>query len=182
MLNEAQGLVKEAQNIYKEIIAASPQDAHAYKRLACLLRDNGAQNEAVETLNEYLGFAMTDSSAWIELAELYTKSCSYQKALYCWEEIDLSSNFLYNLRYAECLYSCGGGENLLLARKYFSKTMMLNEKCVKAIWGLLETCRKLETVGRKYKDGKNKELMDICLKKLKGTYEGTSIPIEKLTL
>mmetsp|Transcript_40376 Transcript_40376/g.39923 ORF Transcript_40376/g.39923 Transcript_40376/m.39923 type:complete len:137 (+) Transcript_40376:371-781(+) len=133
---------------------------------------------------------MSDTQIWFELSDIYLAHMNYKQAAYCFEEILVQkpTNYLYNLKYGEILYSIGGGENLILARKYFSKAIALNDKStgstnnsVKAIWSLLETCKKLESMGRKYKDEVNEELIEMCKEKLTKAYSKESkFDIEEL--
>jgi ER membrane protein complex subunit 2 len=92
---------------------------------------------------------MNDPSVWALLAEIYLKTHNYQKAIFCWEEVLLSSplNYQIYLRIAECYYTLGKGDNLILARKYFSRTLELKSDYPRAFWGLLITCKKLKEEG-----------------------------------
>jgi hypothetical protein len=102
------------------------------------------------------------------------------------------TNYLYNMKYAELMYSMGGGDNLVLARKYYSKAVALISGLthkpdgsrftnVRAIWGLLETCTRLEEMGRKYQDEINEELIEMCKEKLsKGYQKNTKFDIEDM--
>uniref|UniRef100_A0A7S3JF30 ER membrane protein complex subunit 2 n=1 Tax=Euplotes harpa TaxID=151035 RepID=A0A7S3JF30_9SPIT len=128
---------------------------------------------------------MADTKCWFELAQIYMSNMNYSKAMFCFEEILVlkPSNYIYNLKYAEMLYSMGGGDNLVLARKYFSKAVSLSTsvgysendcKSVRALWGLLETCKRLESLSRKYQDEVNEELIEMCKEKLADMYQGKS--------
>lgn len=193
MFKEAKGEIAEAKSIYRELLKTNPEDTTSYRRLAAFLRDSNLKDEAIATLNSALKMNMGDTQAWFELAEIYIAHMNYSKAAYCFEEILIQkpTNYLYNLKYAELMYSIGGGENLILARKYFSKAISLSEdplskeankehKNTRAIWGLLETCARLEALGRKYQDEINEELTEMCKDKLSSLYKGTNFDIEDL--
>lgn len=118
--------------------------------------------------------------AWLELTELYLSRQNFEKAQFCYEEI-LSMqphNPLVNLRYAEILYStanCGGEsiDTLYLARKYYSHALALQSdkgSQTRALWGLLQTCKAIETVMKK-EDVKNTEVMRTCQAKINEIYE-----------
>lgn len=129
MFKEAKGDYQEAKNIYRELISTNPEDIAAYRRLAAFYRDSNLFNEAIEILNWGLKVNQADTNCWYELAEIYISCMNFAKAAYCFEEILALKpmNYLYNLKYAELLYSSGGAENLQLARKYFSKAVYLND-------------------------------------------------------
>ena len=70
---------------------------------------------------------------------------------------------------------------MVLARKLYSKVLINNHDCVRAAWGLLETCRKIKTLGKKYEDDRNDQLIDLCKDTLKSVYKKTStLDIDKL--
>lgn len=192
MFKEAKGDYQEAKNIYRELITSNPEDIAAYRRLAAFYRDSNLFDEAIEILNWGLKVNQADTNCWFELAEIYTACMNFTKAAYCFEEILVLKplNYIYNLKYAEMLYSWGGGENLLLARKYFSKAVFLNDnskngtsesKSVRAIFGLLETWKRIEELGRKYQDETNEELVKMWKEKLQFLYKNTKFDISKLS-
>ena len=194
MFKQAQGKDEEAKNVYRELLKANPEDYPAYKRLAAFLRDTELKDEAIGTLNCLLKINMTDTHAWYELAEMYIAEMNYAKAAFCFEEILIQkpTNHLYNIKYAELLYSMGGGENLILARKYYSKAITLNDnaseasimsgnKSVRAIFGLLETCKRLESMSKKYQDEVNQDLIIMCKEKLEKLYATSKFDISQLS-
>lgn len=194
MFKEAQGLDDEATNIYSQVLKANNLEYGTYRRLAAFLRDSDLKDEAVQTINSLLKVNMADVQAWFELSEIYISQMNYQKAAFCFEEILVQkpSNYLYNLKYAELLYSMGGGDNLVLARKYFSKAITLNNnaddpsimsgnRSTRAIFGLLETCNRLESISKKYQDEVNQELIEMCKEKLEKLYATSKFDITKLS-
>jgi ER membrane protein complex subunit 2 len=175
MIREVSGnQFNETKSVYRELLKANPEDTQSYRRLAAFLKDENLKDEAIETINCGLKMDMTDAQGWLQLAELFITHMNYQKAAYCFEEVLIQkpNNFLYNTKYAELLYSMGGGDNLVLARKYFSKSVSLTSNVdfkpdgslftnVRAIWGLLETCTRLEDLSNRYKDEINEDLIEM---------------------
>lgn len=52
---------------------------------------------------------------------------------------------------------------------------------MRAIWGLAETCRKLESMEKKFKNEINDDLIEVCKEKLKTIYKKESkIDVEKV--
>jgi len=45
---------------------------------------------------------------------------------------------------------------------------------VRALWGLTETCRKLESLEKKFKSETNEELLELCKEKLAKIYSKDS--------
>lgn len=194
MLKEAQCDDDEARNLYQELLKANAEDYPAYRRLAAFFRDVEQSDESIDMINQLLNINMADTQAWLELAEMYSAKMNFQKASFCFEEVLVQqpSNYIYNLKYAEFLYSLGGGDNLILARKYFSKAVQLNNntgnpaiqqsnRSTRAIFGLLETCTRLESMSKKYQDEVNQDLIEMCKEKLEKLYKGTKFDITKLS-
>ena len=48
---------------------------------------------------------------------------------------------------------------------------MLQDRNIRALWGLLRACQTLEGLGRKYADEKNAELMQMCMEQLEDSYK-----------
>jgi len=106
-----------------------------------------------------------------ELAELYLSRLMYPQAQFCMEELVLlephnSSRhlklasvyvflfFFYLPRLILCftsqvLYTQGGVENLLLAKKYYCKVIDLTKSDLRAFWGLKMCCKALSESGCK---------------------------------
>ena len=130
------------------------------KRLISLYKNNDLLNDAIAMLNKYLEINQVDEEAWLELCDIYLNRQNYAKAQYCYEEI-LSVNplnYQYNIKLAEILYSQAVAtqmnmNSLELARKYFSHGLVLidshkektvNNNVVRALFGLLKTCKAIE--------------------------------------
>lgn len=124
--------------------------------------------------------------AWYELADVYLSKQNYEKAQFCYEEIlsNQPNNYLVNLKYAEILFSIASGESLdtlILARKYFSHALTLMDaekqnKNSRALWGLLQTCKAIESISKK-EDTKNSEVMKVCQEKIRQMYSKSNINV-----
>ncbi|GAA6064928.1 ER membrane protein complex subunit 2 [Tachysurus ichikawai] len=68
----------------------------------------------------------------------YSSIQHYAKAAFCLEELMMTNphNHLYCEQYAEVKYTQGGAENLELARKYFAQALKLNNRNMRALFGL----------------------------------------------
>ena len=108
------------------------------KRLPALKAAQGDLPGAIKEMNEYLRTYMGDSEAWCELLHLHLEAGRLSSAKFCAEELILFNphNYAFALRYAEVLYTLGGAENLLLARKYYGRSVELNPTCARALFGL----------------------------------------------
>ena len=65
--------------------------------------------------------------------------CSLREAAYCYEELLLSEpeNFRFYTSVAEIYYTLGGKDNFLLARKYYSHSLLLNkDQNLRSLYGL----------------------------------------------
>ncbi|XP_065375605.1 ER membrane protein complex subunit 2 isoform X1 [Macaca fascicularis] len=110
----------------------------ARKRKIAIRKAQGKNVEAIRELNEYLEQFVGDQEAWHELAELYINEHDYAKAAFCLEELMMTNphNHLYCQQYAEVKYTQGGLENLELSRKYFAQALKLNNRNMRALFGL----------------------------------------------
>uniref|UniRef100_A0A4W6EAB8 ER membrane protein complex subunit 2 n=1 Tax=Lates calcarifer TaxID=8187 RepID=A0A4W6EAB8_LATCA len=108
------------------------------KRKISILKAQGKSAEAIRELNEYLEQFVGDQEAWHELSELYINEHDYGKAAFCLEELMMTNphNHLYCEQYAEVKYTQGGLENLELSRKYFAQALRLNNRNMRALFGL----------------------------------------------
>ncbi|XP_041046407.1 ER membrane protein complex subunit 2 isoform X4 [Carcharodon carcharias] len=130
--------------IYEQVMIAaldcSRDDlaAAARKRKIAILKALGKTTEAIRELNEYLEQFVGDQEAWHELAELYINEHDYGKAAFCLEELMMTNphNHLYCQHYAEVKYTQGGLESLEISRKYFSQALKLNNRNMRALFGL----------------------------------------------
>uniref|UniRef100_G3NP30 ER membrane protein complex subunit 2 n=1 Tax=Gasterosteus aculeatus aculeatus TaxID=481459 RepID=G3NP30_GASAC len=108
----------EANKHYDAILQDDPTNTAARKRKISILKAQGKSAEAIRELNEYLEH--------------------YGKAAFCLEELMMTNphNHLYCEQYAEVKYTQGGLENLELSRKYFAQALRLNNRNMRALFGL----------------------------------------------
>lgn len=101
----------------------------------------------VDEINQLLYVTPADVGSWVELSELYLTLSDNEAALHCLEELILldPKNAHYHTRLAEVLYTLGGKENVLLARKHYtiSLTNQSAKFNVRALYGLLTCCQAL---------------------------------------
>ncbi|XP_075868782.1 ER membrane protein complex subunit 2 isoform X3 [Nelusetta ayraudi] len=128
----------EAGKDYDAILQDDPTNTAARKRKISILKAQGKSTEAIRELNEYLEQFVGDQEAWHELSELYINEHDYGKAAFCLEELMMTNphNHLYCEQYGEVKYTQGGLENLELARKYFAQALRLNNRNMRALFGL----------------------------------------------
>uniref|UniRef100_A0A8C2C5S1 ER membrane protein complex subunit 2 n=1 Tax=Cyprinus carpio TaxID=7962 RepID=A0A8C2C5S1_CYPCA len=125
-------------------------DSHRVKRLA------GMRLEALERYEDanklYDSILQDDPTntvskkVWLKVIRLHLStfevdqnlSSNYAKAAFCLEELMMTNphNHLYCEQYAEVKYTQGGLENLELARKYFAQALKLNNRNMRALFGL----------------------------------------------
>ncbi|KAJ1932338.1 tetratricopeptide repeat domain-containing protein, partial [Linderina macrospora] len=109
LINEGLGHPEEAQQLYKEMLAADETNVLAAKRQIAMLKASGDHAMAIGELNTYLDTHSNDFEAWLELAHLYLGQHMYAQAAFCLEEVILQqpANHYFHLKYAELLYSMG---------------------------------------------------------------------------
>uniref|UniRef100_A0A674DJT9 ER membrane protein complex subunit 2 n=1 Tax=Salmo trutta TaxID=8032 RepID=A0A674DJT9_SALTR len=131
-------LYEDASKQYDSILQDDPTNTAARKRKISILKAQGKSAEAIRELNEYLEQFVGDQEAWHELSELYINEHDYGKAAFCLEELMMINphNHLYCEQYAEVKYTQGGLENLELSRKYFAQALKLNNRNMRALFGL----------------------------------------------
>ncbi|KAJ6877062.1 ER membrane protein complex subunit 2 [Populus alba x Populus x berolinensis] len=159
MLLEAKGSWGEAEKAYSSLLEDNPFDQVVHKRRVALAKAQGNLTGAIDFLNKYLETFMADHDAWRELAEIYISLQMYKQAAFCYEELILSQPMvpLYHLAYADVLYTLGGIENLLTAKKYYSSTIDLTGgKNTRALFGI---CLCTSAIAQLSK-GRNKEDKD----------------------
>uniref|UniRef100_A0A8C7TE71 ER membrane protein complex subunit 2 n=1 Tax=Oncorhynchus mykiss TaxID=8022 RepID=A0A8C7TE71_ONCMY len=135
---EALEKYEDANKQYDSILQDDPTNTAARKRKISILKAQGKSAEAIRELNEYLEQFVGDQEAWHELSELYINEHDYGKAAFCLEELMMTNphNHLYCEQYAEVKYTQGGLENLELSRKYFAQALKLNNRNMRALFGL----------------------------------------------
>ena len=82
---------------------------------------------------------------WHELADLYLSVGQYKHAAFCYEDLILADpmSYLLHCRLAEILYTMGGHDNFLAARKYFSQSLHLKKSNPRALFGLAQCTQAL---------------------------------------
>ncbi|KAF0974347.1 hypothetical protein FDP41_006379 [Naegleria fowleri] len=163
---EGAGEFEQALAIYDDLIEMHPTDAICYKRKVAIYKSQNLLAESVQALNKYLQIYQNDLEAYEELADIYLTLGDYKSALFCIEEMILSSpeNYIFHLKYADILYTIGDFRN---ARKYYSQSLNINsENNTRALFGLYLTCKALGS-GEKL----NRELSALTKQKLVQQYE-----------
>eukprot|EP00397_Hematodinium_sp_SG-2012_P031464 GEMP01033401.1.p1 GENE.GEMP01033401.1~~GEMP01033401.1.p1 ORF type:complete len:288 (+),score=62.31 GEMP01033401.1:35-898(+) len=171
-IQEKKGLWSAAEKLYTDILTDKPSDTTTRKRMIGMLKAQKKTSEAIEECNAYLDIFQTDNDVWHELAELYVVESNYAKASFCFVELVLQNprNMYAIISYAELQYTLGDHE---VARKYFCLATHLDDKNLRALWGLV-SC--LHAVGNKRDDALN-QLFTITKKKLRIAYK----PLSELT-
>ncbi|VVA96494.1 unnamed protein product [Arabis nemorensis] len=165
LLLEAKGMWEEAEKAYTSLLEDNPLDQVIHKRKVAMAKALGKPSLAIEHLNKYLEVFMADHDAWRELAEIYVSLQMYKQAAFCYEELILSQPTLplYHLAYADVLYTIGGLENLIAARKYYAATIDLTGgKSTRALLGICLCGSAIAQLSR----GRNKEDKDMAAPEL----------------
>uniref|UniRef100_A0A665VK58 ER membrane protein complex subunit 2 n=1 Tax=Echeneis naucrates TaxID=173247 RepID=A0A665VK58_ECHNA len=127
----------EANKHYDAILQDDPTNTAARKRKISILKAQGKSTEAIRELNEYLEQRLYCCSSQRKSRGERIIS-HYGKAAFCLEELMMTNphNHLYCEQYAEVKYTQGGLENLELSRKYFAQALRLNNRNMRALFGL----------------------------------------------
>ena len=165
MISEAEGVMKGegdtksagALKTYNELLEKNAANLPVLKRKAALLRATGQTAAAVDALHDVLKLYASDVQTWGELAELHLELGDLDAAAFCLEELVLLNPLCvaYHTRLAEVFFSQGSTEALTKARKHFSislntQSANLNKR---ALYGLVETCRRLQDLASWGDDG-----------------------------
>ncbi|AAG51417.1 putative ER membrane protein complex subunit 2 [Arabidopsis thaliana] len=165
LLLEAKGMWEEAEKAYTSLLEDNPLDQVIHKRKVAMAKAQGKSSLAIEHLNKYLEVFMADHDAWRELAEIYVSLQMYKQAAFCYEELILTQPTLplYHLAYADVLYTIGGLENLIAARKYYAATIDLTGgKSTRALLGICLCGSAIAQISK----GRNKEDKDMAAPEL----------------
>lgn len=144
-LLEASDDVIGATKMYDALLKDNPANCIAMKRKYCLLKAvPGKQSESVEALNLYLQQNYSDTAAWYELSQLHKDLGDWKRAIFCLEEVILSSpaSSTIHCELAECYATAagtGGGNlnKLLSARKHMATALELDNDNLRAKFGLV---------------------------------------------
>lgn len=134
-MSSSLGLKSKALAQFKQLHEENLLDQDTRKRKIALLRSTDNIKDYVNELNNYIDIYPLDKEAWLELADVYMEYLNYEKALYCYEEVlILDPESLNNMmRIGELYYTIGNQpENLVMARKYFSFILSVDEKNYRA--------------------------------------------------
>lgn len=86
--------------LYREFIKQKPTNLVIRKRLVASLKSLGRTAEAVTALVELLDVSPVDAESWAELAELYFAQGMYAQAVYCYEDVLLTTPNAWNVSFA----------------------------------------------------------------------------------
>ena len=177
MIHECVGSFEKALSVYDALIARNDQDLVSAKRKSVLYRASGQLERAVAELNAFLSKHPGEIDAWHELANIYQMMQQYTRAAFCYEELLLGRphDYWINLKYAEMLYSVGGLENFLNARKYLTHCIILNPTCPKAHWGLIQCCFAINRI--RPDDDTSSKMIEKSKDKLSKLYETSPIEL-----
>ncbi|XP_073703862.1 ER membrane protein complex subunit 2 [Garra rufa] len=131
---EALERYEDANKLYDSILQDDPTNTAARKRKISILRAQGKSSEAIRELNEYLEQFVGDQEAWHELSELYINEHESHVSFKC--AYNTTSPFCFLCNLPQVKYTQGGLENLELARKYFAQALKLNNRNMRALFGL----------------------------------------------
>merc|ERR1739836_124775 len=123
---------------------------------------------AIIACNDYLEMFQTDKDTWHELGEIYITEGQLPKALFCYEDLVMMDprNLYSTLTYAELLFSVG--KDLELARKYYCLACEIDEKNLRALWGLY-SCN--QAMGKRDATSeKMTQLHQFCIQRLRAIY------------
>lgn len=180
MAFEARGDYDAAEKVYADLLEKDKTNADAMKRRAALARARSGPIEAIKRLNEYLENYAADQEAWAELAELYLELSMYKQGAFCLEELVLAAPHEQkrHLRYAEVLYTMGGAENVLAAKRYFAAAVELGGgHGARALYGLAACAQALRGAGNKHaRSAEEAKLFSLAANRIKTLYRQADSP------
>lgn len=164
------GQENKADSFVDELLGKNLNDRETKKVKIAYQKSKFNTKEYVDLLVSYLEENYDDSEAWLELAITYEKLLNFDRALYCYEEMLLLNpeNLALYLKLAELNYTIGKLENLKVARQYFCFLLNINDKGLRCLWGLLNTCQRLIEVERS--NDNNKTIVTLVEEKLSKIY------------
>ncbi|KAL7984121.1 hypothetical protein Chor_002691 [Crotalus horridus] len=125
---EAMESYDDAIQLYDRILQEDSTNTAARKRKIAIRKAQGKNTEAIRELNEYLEQFVGDQEAWHELAELYINEHE--------PNLTVLLISMHISRNKKVKYTQGGLENLELSRKYFAQALKLNNRNMRALFGL----------------------------------------------
>lgn len=133
LILEAKGESDSANALYDILLEENPSNSYALRRKYCIMKSqsrNNSNNEVSmrEALNDYLECNLGDATAWLEMSDLCLNIGDYRGAAYCYEEIILCNPLDASLhcKLGEIYVTIGGINNLRLARKHLSQSLVLS--------------------------------------------------------
>ena len=146
MYFESVGSFDEARATYDAALRIDPDNLMINHRVAALKAGRGDIVGALEDLHKHLTTHLGDYQAWYEAGKLHTRQGAYAKAVFCFEEVLMHQpgDMQLTLTVADCLYACGGVQNVCLARKYYASVVESSGGAsVKALLGVCQCCARL---------------------------------------
>jgi ER membrane protein complex subunit 2 len=168
---------------YNRILSENPVNVPILKRRIALVRSMGREQDAIQSLVDFVEAFPTDVEAWAELADLYQAQGLGAQAVFCLEEALLTVPNAWNLhaRLGELEYmnaatagetSEAGQTALAQAVQRFSRSIELCDDYLRGYYGLkLSVLKLLKTVGQTkaapFTDEKLQKLDQLASAKLK---------------
>mmetsp|Transcript_50936 Transcript_50936/g.59516 ORF Transcript_50936/g.59516 Transcript_50936/m.59516 type:complete len:325 (+) Transcript_50936:152-1126(+) len=188
LIYEARGDCDSANTLYEELLTENPSNSYVYKRKFCIARVQSTNEVHMrDALNEYLENNLGDATAWLEMSKLSLSIGDYRGAAYCYEELVLCNPLDADLhcRLGEIYSTLGGVENLRLARKHLSQSLVLSpaEGNLRAVFGLISAAEtfleEVDSKGKKHVEEEEIEVVNELLKfgseHLTKIYKGTAM-------
>lgn len=157
MYLESVGRFDEARATYEAALRIDPDNLMINHRFAALRVGRGEIIQALEDLHNHLESHLGDYQGWYEAGKLHARQGAYAKAVFCFEEVLMHQpgDMQLTLTVADCLYACGGVENIWMARKYYASVVESSGGGnVKALLGVCQCCARL---GEKGEEGEHVE-------------------------
>jgi tetratricopeptide (TPR) repeat protein len=146
MYLESVGKAEEARVTYERAMDIDPANLMTIHRIAALKKGQGNVSGALDELHEHLETQPGDYQAWYEAGKLHARQGAFSKAAFCFEEVLMHhpADLQTQLVLADCLYACGGVENIRYALKYYSSVVELTDGSnVKSLMGVCQCTKKL---------------------------------------
>lgn len=165
------GQERKAEGFVNELLNKNLNDRDTKKLDLSFKKTKLNSKEYIDALNTYLEENWDDADAWLELADVYEKKLNFEKTIYCYEELLLldPKEFSVYQKLAELHFTIGKLDNLKIAKKYFCLLLNVNDMALRALWGLLHTCRVLIKLEKGNHD--NDKIVGIVERKLSQIYK-----------
>uniref|UniRef100_A0A915EHE2 ER membrane protein complex subunit 2 n=1 Tax=Ditylenchus dipsaci TaxID=166011 RepID=A0A915EHE2_9BILA len=140
---ESLGNYDDANYLYDKLLEADETNTVFRKRKIAILIAKGDRQNAIRELNEYLTTFINDTEAWLQLGELFLQESDFSRAVFCFEELLLSSP---------------QNPTFLSPRVYYEKSAKLAPHA-NVLYGIILCCNYLQP---KATSQKKKELANIA--------------------